>query len=161
MSVFFAGAVARRLPPPLPSPAPRIFRSSSGVARRSVAGRVFLDLSWPALPLPREDDSRRSVAREKNRQNRCFRPKSRKNATSIGQKNNKIGYVENIEKADVSCETMQNSPKTERQDKTGCALLRLQKARLRRACCGKKWCLGGGARRLHAQAKVAGRENER
>lgn len=31
-----------------------------------------------------------------------------------GQKHNKINHVENIEKADVSCETMQNSPKSGR-----------------------------------------------
>lgn len=82
-------------------------------------------------PLPREDKSRRSVASEKNRQNQDFRPKSRKYATNLGQKHSKIGHVENIEKADVSCETMQNSPKAGQQDKTGCARLRLQKARLR------------------------------
>lgn len=82
-------------------------------------------------PLPREDKSRRSVASEKNRQNQEFRPKSRKYATNLGQKHSKIGHVENIEKADVSCETMQNSPKAGQEDKTGCARLRLQKARLR------------------------------
>ena len=36
----------------------------------------------------------------------------------IGQKHNKIKHVENIEKADVSCETMQNSPKSKRRKRT-------------------------------------------
>ena len=48
----------------------------------------------------------------KTGKNQDFRPKSRKNATRIGQKHNKIKHVENIEKGNVSCETMQNSPKS-------------------------------------------------
>ena len=50
----------------------------------------------------------------------------------IGQKHNKIKHVENIEKADVSCETMQNSPKSKRR-KRRWALVRAQERRGSRA----------------------------
>ena len=107
-------------------------RSSFLFARRSIAGvrvaPVCRGLCHHCRARTKVGDRLRV---RKNRQNEDFRPKSRKYATNLGQKHSKIGHVENIEKADVSCETMQNSPKTGQQDKTGCARLRLQKARLR------------------------------
>lgn len=115
----------------MPSPTPRVSARLPGLCVGLLQGERCSGLSRHVSPLPREDKSRRSVASEKNRQNQDFRPKSRKYATNLGQKHSKIGHVENIEKADVSCETMQNSPKAGRQDKAGCAHLRLQMARLR------------------------------
>ena len=47
----------------------------------------------------------------------------------IGQKHGKIGHVENIEKADVSCETMKNSPKSERCKRTAGRRLALKECK--------------------------------
>ena len=109
----------------------RFLRAFRGLRVGLLRGERCPGLSRLVSPLPREDKSRRSVASEKNRQNQDFRPKSRKYATDLGQKHSKIGHVENIAKADVSCETMHNSQKAGQQDKTGSARLRLETARLR------------------------------
>lgn len=75
----------------------------------------------------------------------------------IGQKHNKIKHVENIEKADVSCETMQNSPKSKRRKRTVGVGSRSRKARLsggrKGVCCSKKECLGVSPERLCAPAR--------
>ena len=75
----------------------------------------------------------------------------------IGQKHNKIKHVENIERVDVSCETMQNSPKSKRRKRTVGVASRSRKARLsggrKGACCGKKECLGVRPERLCAPAR--------
>lgn len=157
MPAFMPDGRAQAAPHTLSHPArfPLVFRVCASVY---CGGKRCPGLSRLVSPLPREDKSRRSVASEKNRQNQDFRPKSRKYATNLGQKHSKIGHVENIEKADVSCETMQNSPKAGQQDKTGCARLRLQKARLRVGVLRQKRALRCGLRRLNAQAKAAWRE---
>lgn len=75
----------------------------------------------------------------------------------IGQKHNKIKHVENIEKADVSCETMQNSPKSKRRKRTVGVGSRSRKARLsgghKGVYCGKKERLGVRLERLCAPAR--------
>lgn len=75
----------------------------------------------------------------------------------IGQKHNKIKHVENIEKVDVSCETMQNSPKSKRRKRTAGVGSRSRKARLsggrKGVCCGKKERLGVRLERLCAPAR--------
>ena len=75
----------------------------------------------------------------------------------IGQKHNKIKHVENIEKADVSCETMQNSPKSKRRKRTVGVGSRSRKARLsggrKGVCYGKKGRLGVRPERLCAPAR--------
>ena len=81
----------------------------------------------------------------------------------IGQKHNKIKHVENKEKADVSCETMQNSPKSKRRKRTMGVGSRSRKARLsggrKGVCCGKKERLGARPERLCARQGVASKEN--
>lgn len=114
-------------------------------------------LSRFASPPPREDKGRRSVVRGEAGKNRVFRSKSRQNAMRTGQKHNKIKHVENIEKADVSCETMQNSPKSKRRKRTVGVGSRSRKARLsggrKSVCCGKKERLGVRPERLCAPAR--------
>lgn len=83
----------------------------------------------------------------------------------IGQKHNKIKHVENIEKADVSCETMQNSPKSKRRKRTVGVGSRSRKARFsggrKGVCCGKKERLGVRPERLCAPAEAVSKENIR
>ena len=163
--LFLPDGRARAAPHAFSRPA-RSLRVFRGLRVGLLRGERCPGLSRFASPPPRENKGRRSVVRGESRQKSGFRSKSRQNAMRIGQKHNKkhnkIKHVENIEKADVSCETMQNSPKSKRRKRTVGVGSRSRRARLsggrKGVCCSKKERLEERLERLCAPARWRARK---